>query len=215
MTPAQQNILSLVCLLVIMAYTIAKYVDSQSIVRWSSKQAHNDQLSPDSLQKNQQRLADIVSLNADPRRKQKIKDFNDIASLQTHLSRIGTGKLHGWRQADLGWLSLGDVYHFGSPGPNGLRNNFSLSLQSPSESSIQTLTLKVNLNNPNQKHILLMEYASIGQSTLKAIGITAPVGLLTALLNGDPFEDENDQRLIRNVFEPGRIDSWKLIVVSH
>ena len=112
-------------------------------------------------------------------------------------------------------MSACNFYEIGTPGPGGLPGNLAFYLESPSENYVESLKVKVNINNMAEKKMALTKYASTVEKTFKVIGLPMPAGLKPALLTGKVYENDTKQRTIKNIFEPGNFDSWKLQVISH
>lgn len=153
--------------------------------------------------------------NAPAPKARQIPLFNDVPKLRRTLGSVGIGEMRKWWNDGISWMSASNFYNIGSPGLGGMPGNLAFYLESPSEKYVQSLKVKVNINNMSEKKATLKKYAQTVERTFNVIGLDMPSGLKPALLAGKPYENVTTQRTIKNIFEPGNIDSWKLQVLSH
>jgi hypothetical protein len=145
----------------------------------------------------------------------RVSAFNSVHKLQNRLVALGTGTIRKWRTSHNEWIYTADYREIGPPGPEGLPTNLVLFLESPSPDYIQALTIKVNLNNRAEKWQALQMYSDVAEKVFAVIGLPVPQGLKEAMQTGKPFDDTNQQRLIKNSFDSGNVDAWTLRITSH
>lgn len=175
----------------------------------NSSGTHTAVEQPSTLNDSDSALLAEVKAAPEPEAK-KVKVFNDVKAVQNKLSEIGLGEMRTWRYDGIGWLSSCDYFQFGHSNGEGLKNNLALYLESPSESFVQVAKLKVNIPNMSEKQQALKTYTKNVEKLFKALALPMPNGLEGALLSGKKFEYHDNKIIVRNIYEDGNWDSYKV-----
>lgn len=166
---------------------------------------------PDSSQTDSAQLAAAKSAS-EPL---KIQLFNDVAQTQRKLNAVGIGTMKNWHYDGSGWSSASPYYPLGSPGTDKLRNNLTLYIESSRQHEVQTMKVKIELPNMNQKSRGLSQYVSTVKKAFNALGEPIPEDLTSALWKGKPYKKETPTMSIENRPGGGKYVSWLLIVSSY
>lgn len=198
-----QNVFTVVCGLVLVAMLSAILYDKLTII------TSREPLGPP--ESDNSRVVINHTKTIAPR---KLELFNKVHDLREALAGVGIGRMRKWWNDDFGWMSSSGFYEFGDPGPTGLATNLAIYLESPSQSCVTSLKLKVNINNMADKEQALKRYTSAVEKTFNIIHVPMPLELKHSLLSGRPYEMSTDKYTLKNIFEPGRIDSWKMQIIA-
>ncbi|WP_338875707.1 hypothetical protein WBJ53_08775 [Spirosoma sp. SC4-14] len=144
----------------------------------------------------------------------QIRLFNSVHQLQNKLVAAGTGTIRKWRTDHDGWIYTTDFQDFGEQGSNGLPNNLTFCLESPSPDYIETLRVEVNINNSHEREEALQTYTQTVEKIMGAIGISMPENIKKALRSGTQLDVATIRYVLKNSRVTGAIESWQFAVIS-
>lgn len=143
-----------------------------------------------------------------------VKAFTDVRKTLLLLSNVGIGSMRPWRSNELGYMSSTPYYEFGTAGENGLRNNLAFYVESPDPNSVRVVKLMLNINDGSASAAARRKYTSVATSAMRAIGITVPDRLKSALLKGRSVTIETPTATVSNQHHEDRIEWEKLVIES-
>jgi len=142
--------------------------------------------------------------------------FGQPQRLCSALSSEGLGT-EGWK-ASKGipgeWLCMTPLMPFGAVGSNGLENNIAFYVNGNNPSRANDIRIKININNPSERKAAFTRLDRATKALLKAIGEPMPKELANALSQQKPVSLDVSYGRAELVFEPGRIDSFKVLLTD-
>jgi len=141
--------------------------------------------------------------------------FNKVDELRNTLSDIGIGSVRPWRRDAVGWLASSDYFEIGKAGSKGLKNNLAYYLDSEQEHQVNTVKLKLNINNLAERELALAAFAEISQITLNHLGLLIPPPIKEALEAGRERKYEEDRFMVTITTDNDpQLPSWRFVVES-
>lgn len=144
----------------------------------------------------------------------KIETFRDPNQLAKALANTGLGPLGDWDYVGDYWGASSAEWEFGHEGKKGLKNHLVYHLESTEGNFVKTVKLVLSLPNSAEQKAAFTAFSTVVEQTFRAIKVTMPTGLKTALQNGKPFYHEDSTMIVRNLHGNDYIDSWTLEVTT-
>jgi hypothetical protein len=112
------------------------------------------------------------------------------------------------------WLCMTPLTPFGSIGSNGLENNIAFYINGTDSSRANDIRIKININNPAERKAAFASLEKATKALFKAIGEPLPAKLAKALSKQKPVSFDTSYGRAELVLEPGRIDSFKVVLTD-
>jgi Family of unknown function (DUF6030) len=112
------------------------------------------------------------------------------------------------------WLCMTPLTPFGSVGTNGLENNIAFYVNGTNSSRANDIRIKININNPAERKAAFTRLEKATKALFKAIGEPMPAELAKALSQQKPVSLDASYGRAELVLEPGRIDSFKVVLTD-
>jgi hypothetical protein len=112
------------------------------------------------------------------------------------------------------WLCMTPLTPFGSIGSNSLENNIAFYVNGTSSSRANDIRIKININNPAERKAAFTRLERATKALFKAIGKPVPAELAKALSQQKPVSLNANYGRVELVLEPGRIDSFKVVLTD-
>ena len=112
------------------------------------------------------------------------------------------------------WSCNSNLISFGSKGANGLQNNIAYYVNAKSFDRAYEVRIKINVNNPEEQNLAFSRLNSAAKTFFDAVAKQAPANLATAIKMQKPILVTTDFGSAELAFEPGRIDSFKLVLTD-
>lgn len=123
----------------------------------------------------------------------------------------------GWKTSRVTageWLCMTPMIPFGTIGANGLQNNIAFYVNGTSPSRANDIRIKININNPAERKAAFTRLERATKALFKAIGESIPAELAKALSQQKPVSLNATYGRVELVHEPGRIDSFKVVLTD-
>lgn len=103
---------------------------------------------------------------------------------------------------------------FGSPGSNGMENNIAFYVNGTTSNRANDIRIKININNAVERRQAFSRLESATKSLFKAISQPLPPELSKAISQQKPASISAAFGRAELLFEPGRIDSFKVVLTD-
>ena len=124
-------------------------------------------------------------------------------------------RTEGWKPSKAmpgEWLCMTNLISFGSPGSRGMENNIAFYVNGTSSNRANDIRIKININNAAERRQAFSRLESATKSLFKAISQPLPPELSKAISQQKPASISTAFGKAELLFEPGRIDSFKIVL---
>ncbi len=142
--------------------------------------------------------------------------FEEPQRLCSELTPDGL-RTDGWKQSKVipgEWLCMTTLTPFGTIGANGMENNIAFYVNGTSSSRANDIRIKININNPRERAQSFLRLDSATKALFKAISQPIPPELSKAMAQQKPVSVNTLYGKAELIFEPGRIDSFKVVLTD-
>jgi hypothetical protein len=123
----------------------------------------------------------------------------------------------GWRPSNAvpgEFTCMTRYINFGPEGTFGLPSNIAFYVNGKKIDRADDVRIKININNPIVRKEAFQRLRAATVSLLKSVGEQMPDQLEKALLTEKPVSLETTFAKVELVYEPGRIDSYKVVITD-
>lgn len=131
-----------------------------------------------------------------------------------HSEGLAAGNWKASKTFEGEWLCMTSLTPFGPNGSNGMENNIAFYVNGTKPDRADDIRIKININNPNRRGQAFDKLISATESLFKAIAEPIPVALSNALKQQNPTKFTADFGQVELILEPGRIDSYKVVLTD-
>jgi hypothetical protein len=124
-------------------------------------------------------------------------------------------RTEGWKPSKTmpgEWLCMTPFTSFGTVGSNGMENNIAFYVNGTRSNRANDIRIKININNPKERTQAFLRLNSAINTLFKAISQPVPSELTKAISQRKPVSVNTSFGKVELIFEPGRIDSFKVVL---
>jgi Family of unknown function (DUF6030)/Domain of unknown function (DUF4124) len=112
------------------------------------------------------------------------------------------------------WLCMSTLIPFGTVGSNGMTNNIAFYINGTNSNRANDIRIKININNAAERLQAFSRLDSVTKSLFKAISHPIPTDLSRAISQQKPISVNTSFGKVELIFEPGQIDSLKVVLTD-
>ena len=112
------------------------------------------------------------------------------------------------------WLCMSNMMPFGPQGSNGMASNIAFYVNGTRPDRADDIRIKVNINNTTQKRQAFNRLTAATERLFEILKEPMPSALTNALKEQTPTKFNTDFGQVELVLEPGRIDSYKVVLTD-
>jgi Family of unknown function (DUF6030)/Domain of unknown function (DUF4124) len=126
-------------------------------------------------------------------------------------------RTEGWKASKAmpgEWLCMSTLIPFGTVGSNSMANNIALYINGTNSNRANDIRIKININNAAERLQAFSRLDSVTKSLFKAISHPIPTDLSIAISQQKPISVNTSFGKVELIFEPGQIDSFKVVLTD-
>lgn len=126
-------------------------------------------------------------------------------------------RTEGWKASKAmpgEWLCMSTLIPFGTVGSNSMANNIAFYVNGANSSRANDIRIKININNAAERTHAFSRLDSATKSLFKTISQPIPAELSKAISQQKPISVSTSFGKVELIFEPGQIDSFKVVLTD-